>query len=264
MRRSPRHSNGPAENAGSFPICSSRGRPTRTGAWWNRSSAGSPSRSDFCRSVHCSTDANPHLIWFYQNLQRGLVLDPKKAGFANDRAVYSAHRDRFNQLIADGMGHTREAAGLFYYLNRTGFNGLCRFNASGFFNVPIGRYASGLSYRYDFRDFAAALQPYTFTCGDFEHIASEPDDFLYADPPYDLVTFTEYSKGGFSWDDVVRLAEWLAKHPGLLIALNAATPRILKLYRAHGFKVKTLPAPRRISCDGNRDDAQEMLATKGL
>ena len=49
-----------------------------------------------------------------------------------------------------------------------------------------------------------------------------------------------------------------------MIASNQATPRILELYRANGFEIATLPAPRRISCNGNRDDALEMLAMKGL
>jgi len=45
-------------------------------------------------------------------------------------SVYYEQRARFNQLLAEGKGDCEEAAALFYYLNRTGYNGLCRFNRS--------------------------------------------------------------------------------------------------------------------------------------
>src|SRR5689334_1905270 len=70
-------------------------------------------------------DANPHLINFYQWLQRGLRV---RFPMRNNRAVFDAHRKRFNAMIAVEKADTSAAAGLFYYLNRTGFNGLCRFN----------------------------------------------------------------------------------------------------------------------------------------
>ncbi len=61
---------------------------------------------------------------------------------ANDSRQYYAHRERFNQLLSEGQGETAEAAALFYYLNRTGYNGLCRFNRGGGFRlVPFGRYS---------------------------------------------------------------------------------------------------------------------------
>jgi len=59
----------------------------------------------------------------------------------NERSFYR-HRTRFNQLIKEGKSQSAEAAQLFYYLNRTCFNGLCRFNQSGEFNVPFGTHSS--------------------------------------------------------------------------------------------------------------------------
>jgi DNA adenine methylase len=180
----------------------------------------------------------------------------------NDAHVFARNRARFNALISDRNADSAEAAALFYYLNRTGFNGLCRFNSSGFFNVPFGRYKT-IPYRLDFLEYCKVLRGYVLRAGDFETLRIRAKDFVYADPPYD-VEFTSYSAGGFSWDDQVRLARWLAKHGGPVVASNQATTRILRLYRTLGFKIRVLDAPRRISCDGNRDDAKEMLAVKGL
>jgi len=91
----------------------------------------------------------------------------------------------------------------------------------------------------------------------------ERDDFVYADPPYD-VEFTAYSAGGFSWDDQVRTAELLAKHPGPVVISNQATKRIVSLYRTLKYKVRFLDAPRRISCTGDRSTAREVLATRNV
>jgi len=89
------------------------------------------------------------------------------------------------------------------------------------------------------------------------------DDFVYADPPYD-VEFTQYSPQGFNWDDQIRLANWLAKHPGFVVLSNQATDRILDLYRKLGFDLTILDAPRRISCTGDRTPAKEVLAIKKI
>jgi len=91
----------------------------------------------------------------------------------------------------------------------------------------------------------------------------EPEDFVYADPPYD-VEFTQYSKENFHWEDQVRLAEWLIKHPGPVVLSNQKTDRIVKLYKKLGFEIKFLDAPRMISCNGDRTPAKEVLAIKGV
>ena len=204
-------------------------------------------------------DANPHLINFYRWLQRGLRTQiPMK----NDESVFYRNRDRFNEIIRTGNAANAEAAALFYYLNRTGFNGLCRFNSQGAFNVPFGRYKS-IAYTRDFSGYERALAGWEFTSSDIEEVPLQTGDFVYADPPYD-VEFTHYAKGGFSWQDQERTAAWLARHHGPVVLVNQATDRVEALFRKLGYRVGFLDGPRRISCDGDRSPAREIIATRNV
>lgn len=205
-------------------------------------------------------DANLHLINFYRCVQAG--LDASVVSMENREAVYYAHRGRFNEVVRSGRAQTQEAAALFYYLNRTGYNGLCRSNSRGEFNVPFGRYKT-ITYADDFPQHREHLAAWQFTTGDFAAVDLQPDDFVYADPPYD-VQFTTYARGGFSWADQERTAAWLAQHRGPVVLVNQATPRIEALYTRLGYQVGHLTAPRRISCTGDRTPAREVIATRNL
>src|SRR5262245_48349175 len=134
-------------------------------------------------------DINPHLINFYQWLKRGLRIDIR---LENKSTLFYTHRARFNELLRDGQERGREAAELFYFLNRTGYNGLCRFNSRGEFNVPFGQYER-IAYAKDFTTYCQPFASWQFSSVGFERLALQPDDFVYADPPYD-VEFTKYSK----------------------------------------------------------------------
>ena len=204
-------------------------------------------------------DVNPHVINFYRWLKRGLVVD---LVLENSRRRYYLYRDRFNQLLAANAGDTAEAAMLFYYLNRTAYNGLCRFNRSGGFNVPFGRHET-ITYRREFPEYPTLFARWEFTDSSFDEVVLEADDFVYADPPYD-VQFTEYSKGGFTWEHQVRTAEWLSRHPGPVVLSNQATPRICALYRDLGYRLRYVDGPRRISCTGDRAPAREVVALRNL
>lgn len=223
-------------------------------------------------------DSNFALMNFYKEVKRG--LDLFEVGIMeNESDYYYATRVRFNDLLAEhrsggGLGAKgkAEAAALFYYLNRTGFNGLCRFNQSGEYNVPMGRYKT-ITYRKDFGAERAVLRRARLTEGDFSRIQLQHDDFVYADPPYDMVdggtstekqSFTAFAPQGFNWADQVRLAGWLAKHTGPVVASNINSQRITALYRGLGFSVRRLLGPRRVSCTGNRNPVKEVLMTKGI
>ena len=205
-------------------------------------------------------DINPHLISFYRWLKAGLVVDDMK--FENKERPYYANRVRFNNLLVEGSGETKNAAALFYYLNRTGYNGLCRFNQNGGFNVPFGSYVR-INYRYDFTEYRGIFAGWEFTNAYFDQLPLRSDDFVYADPPYD-VEFRQYSKDGFGWEEQVATAQWLSKHTGPVVLSNQATKRILKLYSELGYHLIKLNAPRRISCTGDRTPAREVLAIRNL
>jgi DNA adenine methylase len=204
-------------------------------------------------------DANPHLINFYRWLQKGLRIE---LPMENKEDLFYQHRERFNALLASGQGQSSEAAAIFYYLNRTGFNGLCRFNRTGQFNVPFGRYVR-IGYNRDFTPYREVFAEWTFTRTDVEEVPLDRGDFVYADPPYD-VEFTQYAKDGFSWEDQQRTAEHLAKHRGPVVLVNQATERIEKVYRRLGYEVRFLEAPRRISCTGDRTPAREIMGTRNV
>jgi DNA adenine methylase len=205
------------------------------------------------------SDINPHLVNFYRWLKCGLTTS---LVMTNNERQYYAHRERFNELLVRGKATTQEAATLFYYLNRTGYNGLCRFNRKGGFNVPFGRYTR-ITYTRDFTPYREVFADWEFVNTDFEAVPLQPDDFVYADPPYD-VQFTSYAKEGFAWEEQVRAAEWLARHPGPVVLSNQATDRIVALYKKLGFELKFLQAPRMISCTGDRTPAREVLAIKNF
>jgi DNA adenine methylase len=204
-------------------------------------------------------DLNPHNVNFYRHLKRGLCLTLE---MQNEESLYYRYRQRFNQLIEGGEQTSVEAAQLFYYLNRTGYNGLCRFNRRGEYNVPFGRHET-INYTRDLLPYSPAMRGWSFKTGDFERLKLEPGDFIYADPPYD-VEFTQYSKEGFGWSEQERLAEWLSRHDGPVVLSNQRTDRIVKLYTDLGFTLDEKPAPRMISCNGDRTPAVEVIATRGL
>ncbi len=204
-------------------------------------------------------DVNFAVINFYQQIQQGLILD---IALDNDEAAYYHNRTEFNRLNQSG-GSENIVAQLFYYLNRTGYNGLCRFNKSGGYNVPFGRYKT-INYQTDFTPYQSVLSAWQFSNQDFSELDVDENDFIYADPPYD-VAFHHYAQQGFDWQDQVRLAHWLAEHKGPVVLSNQATPRIIKLYKELDFKLRYLDAPRRISCKANgRKSIKEVMATRGI
>lgn len=203
-------------------------------------------------------DINPHLINFYFHLSKGRSIFDANIEFLNDKDIYYKNRERFNDLIKKSEHNTLEAAALFYYLNKTGYNGLIRFNKSGLFNVPFGRYKR-INYFFDVSKYYNLIKKWRFFNLDFSKVPISSNSLVYADPPYD-VEFTQYSSNTFDWKEQVRLAEYLTTLKVPVILSNQATERIIKLYSKLGYKLFFEDTTRYISCKGKREKAKEVIA----
>lgn len=206
-------------------------------------------------------DSNKYLISLYRHIQCGLNPLPEHIAINTEEAYYR-NRQVFNSCV-QGLDRSTLAAWLFYYLNRTGFNGLCRFNAKGAFNVPYGKYKK-VNYDIDFKAYQPILENWYFTAEDFTGLQlGTHHSVWFIDPPYDD-GFASYQASKFSWTNQIRLAEYTAQRRGLIVAMNKPTERIINLYSKYGFRLWLIEAPRRISCNGDRTPVKELLITNSL
>lgn len=124
------------------------------------------------------------------------------------KIFFLGKRDRFNTKSLDSI----ENCTLFFFLNRTCFNGLYRVNKDGKFNVPFGKYSTPTICDADtiYAD-SRLLQKVEIMTGDFEQTYNKIEDntFFYFDPPYrplsNTSSFNDYSKEDFNDNAQIRL-----------------------------------------------------------
>jgi DNA adenine methylase len=219
-------------------------------------------------SRYLLNDINLDLINFYRFVQTEqqtfidychTFFDPKY----NTSENYYMTRDVFN--ATDDL---RLKAALFLYINRHGFNGLCRYNRQGGLNVPYGKMKKPYFPEKEMLYFIAKMKNAKLYCIDFATMftKAKPGDVIYCDPPYVPLTktasFTDYSVAGFDMQQQEKLASLAEKsaNKGVSVVIsNHNTPVTRKLYcNARCYKIEV---QRTISCDGgNRNVAKELIA----
>lgn len=202
------------------------------------------------------SDVNEPLITFYQEISgnnfikvkkelldlqiqyeanRKLFME-RKSRMPNDRvedpndALYYQIRDMFNGKIETKY----EKATLYYFINKTAYSGMIRYNKSGEFNVPYGRYANFNTEL--LKESHHALLSHTEIHNasyekSFEK-ASE-NDFIYLDPPYDTI-FSDYGNekitGDFGEMEHRKLAEDFKNLSAPALMIVGETDLITELY----------------------------------
>ena len=127
------------------------------------------------------------------------------------KAFFMLRRDEFNTKSLDPLRNTT----LFFFLNRTCFNGLFRVNKAGLFNVPFGRYDRPqiCDAKTIYAD-SELLQKVKIYTGDYQQIFpfAEGKTLFYFDPPYrplnNTSSFNDYTKEAFNDLAQIRLKEF--------------------------------------------------------
>ena len=152
-------------------------------------------------------DINPHIIRFYQSVQKGVVTGDSVREYLEREGA---------QLLADGQDHYYYIRNRFnelhdphdfLFVNRSCFNGLMRFNRKGGFNTPFCRkperfrqaYITRISNQVRWVAETMRGKSWSFVCCDWRDLFTEvkKSDYVYADPPY-AGRFSDYYN---SWSD---------------------------------------------------------------
>tara|TARA_Y100001956_G_scaffold48984_1_gene47654 strand:- start:1837 stop:2664 length:828 start_codon:yes stop_codon:yes gene_type:complete len=214
-------------------------------------------------------DINPDLINLYNLLKEDPTeyISEAKRWFCaenNRKEAYLHIREQFN--ATDDVMYRSLA---FLYMNRFGFNGLCRYNKKGGFNVPFGSYKKPYFPEAELEFFAEKAKKATFVCEGYHDTfkRARKGSVVYCDPPYaplsTTANFTSYAGNGFTLDDQAALAdvaERAATERGIPVLIsNHDTTLTRRLY--HGAELNVVKVKRTISRNGaGRNKVDELLA----
>lgn len=213
-------------------------------------------------------ETNPDLILLYEELKKGGVdfIAYTQNFFQskyNQQKYYYQFREKFNSTDDKTL-----KAALFIYLNRHGYNGLCRYNQARQFNVPFGRFEQIYFPKEPLQQFHLKSKKIDFVCQDFRLTLKNlrKTDVVYCDPPYvpwsNTASFTHYNGQTFTQADQIalaKLAERLQERGIRILISNHDTPFTREIY--HRATLYFFEVRRYISRNThNREIVRELLA----
>lgn len=222
------------------------------------------SRMNLLSSSSYLYDINANLINAYLGVRNDL-----DSVIRNLKVHQKNHSEKYYYKIRSAKYRVlASVASRVIYLNKTCFNGLFRENKKGEFNVPIGRYKNpNICDIANLTAASEALKHVELYESSFDLVLeyAKKNDLIYFDPPYHPISktsdFTSYSKGGFTLNDQLKLAEVfkaLDKKGVKVILSNSDSNKILRMYK--GFTIKKVMASRNInSVTSKRGKIPEVL-----
>lgn len=149
--------------------------------------------------------------------------------------LYYHMRNQFNYLekpeYLDGV--------IYFFINKTAYSGMIRYNNNGEYNVPFGRYPN-LNTRLVTQQHSDLLQGAELLNLDYSEVFNMADegDFIFLDPPYDCV-FNDYGNvdmmNGFDETEHRRLAADFRNLTCRALMIIGKTPLTEELYGDYIF-----------------------------
>lgn len=215
-------------------------------------------------------DVNPDLTNLYNVLKHNghkLINDAEVLCKAiTSQKMYNELRDRFNtrEFSAYSM------AVFFLVLNRTCFNGMCRYDQNQYFNVPWGKKPEVYFPRAELESFLDSGFNLNIFSADFASVMmlARAGDVIFCDPPYEPMPgkdgFTTYSGKKFTFKDQERLVEAALKvkpRGVTTVITNSSAPSLIKLYEDNGFQIQPLIARRSVAAKAeSRGNVEDIIA----
>ncbi|MCH5324020.1 MAG: Dam family site-specific DNA-(adenine-N6)-methyltransferase [Eubacterium sp.] len=162
------------------------------------------------------------------------ALNPEEIVPNENETFYYHMRKLFNypdNTYLDGV--------LYFFINKTAYSGMIRYNNNGEYNVPFGRYPN-LNTRMITQQHCDLLQGAELFTLDYSHIfdMAQKDDFIFLDPPYDCI-FNDYGNidmmNGFDETEHRRLAADFRNLPCRALMIIGKTPLTEELYGKYIF-----------------------------
>lgn len=173
-------------------------------------------------------DVHKELTDFYQSIKQGHSSDIYEfmENNPNDEETYYKVRS----IEPEDMLTNAQR---FYYLRKTCYRGMLRYNKQGKFNIPYGRYKNCNFEDLKNKKYEELLQRTEVKNSSFEEIFEEyddPENFMFLDPPYDS-EFTDYGYCSFGKDEQRKLADCFKKTKIRCLMIIGKTKFIEELYK---------------------------------
>jgi len=175
------------------------------------------------------SDVHTELIDLYSCIGDGKAKDiyDFMAANPNDEETYYKIRDKME--IKEKLDNAKR----FYYQRKTCFRGMSRYNKSGKFNIPFGKYTTINYSDLQNNDYETLLSRTEILNKGFEHVFdnyNSADNFMFLDPPYDS-EFTDYGYCQFGKEEQKNLAQLFKETKIKCLMVIGKTKFIEELYK---------------------------------